>query len=361
MHKCKHFGKCGGCSLELPYKEQVELKREAVLAEASKKGVELPPLEVVESPKQYEYRNRMDYVFSFGKAGLREKGNWKGVFEVEECHLIDNKAFELFREMAQEARKEGLESYNVENHTGFLKYFVVRSTRKNEMMISLVTSTQENEDNIRKLCTLALEKGATSANWILQDKTDTGYGKVIETHGKPFITETLLGKDFKIGPNTFFQQNKEVAEKAFELIIQHAKGARTALDLYSGTGVIASLLPTDIKVIAVENNPENEATARQQIGENVEYALSKTNDFFKTYEGNPDVTIVDPPRAGLERALPKIAAASKKIIYMSCNPKTLMQDLQALQQEFRITHAYLLDMFPQTRHCEMLVIMEKQF
>lgn len=345
--------------MDLPYEEQVELKRQAVLAEASKKGIQLPHLEIIKSPKQYEYRNRMDYVFSFEKAGLREKGNWKGVLEIEECHLIDRKAFRLFREMAEEARKEGIESYDVEEHTGLLKYFVVRSTRNGETMLSLVTSSKE--DKVRKLCKAAIEKGATSANWILQDKTDTGYGKILESYGKPHITETLLGKDFQIGPNTFFQQNKEVAEKAFSLIREHAKGANTALDLYSGTAVIASLLPEEMQVTAVESNSDNESIARQQIGKNVEFVLAKTNDFLKKYTGEPDVTIVDPPRAGLEKALPKIAAISKKIIYMSCNPKTLMLDLQALQQEFRMTKAYLLDMFPQTRHCEMLVILEKQF
>jgi len=373
--RCRHFGACGGCDLQnIPYESQVVAKRQVLqrLIEHEQLNAVFAGLELetVASPQPFGYRQRMDYVFAFDRAGLRQARQFRRVEELSECPLLGDRGFAAFARARDEARRLGLESYNFLRHTGFLRYFVIRQTRLGQVLVSLVTSRRDFVNSMDYLANLLIAEGlAHSVHWLLQEgKADVSFGPSIQSWGAELIQEEILGQRFAIGPNTFFQANPWVAELAFGRIrayaSQHAVNAAdaTACDLYSGTAVIAILLHDLFgQVQAVEESAENERLARQNLdaarASNVTWTTTSVEKFLSTWPDRPDFLVLNPPRAGLG---PDVATAVRArnipaLAYMSCNPLTLLRDLKILCENYEVVQATVFDMFPQTKHFETLL------
>ncbi len=410
---CRHFGVCGGCEYQhVPYARQTAAKVAVFRDLAARHGVDgllpLNELPIVASPQEFGYRQRMDYVFAFGKAGLRERGSHKFVVALEECPLLGERGFAAFRRASELAQELGLESYNYLRNDGYLRYLVVRQCREStgaQVMLSLVTKSRAHEQAIETIAQALLNEGlAQSVHWLLQETiSDVSFGDPLRHWGEECIVETYAGKQFRIGPNTFFQANPAVAEQAYARIAQFAAevsaqkgGGIQAVDAYSGTGVIAQLIaPGCGNVAAVENVPDNVRLARENLQHNgianVTLYEEDAGQFLAAGSVRPELLVVNPPRTGLG---PKAVAALRKVAapylaYMSCNPATLMEDLQGLLglsdelpaapaepfddhkparprppkepgAVYRATFVQLYDMFPQTRHWETLVLFQRQ-
>lgn len=414
---CRHFGVCGGCEYQhVPYARQTAAKVNAFRALAARHNLTdylpLTDLHITGSPQEFGYRQRMDYVFAFGKAGLRERGSHKFVVELEECPLLGERGFAAYKRAVELARAGGLEPYNYLRNEGYLRYLVVRRARESSggaVMLSLVTKSREHETEVGQIAQTLLAEGLTqSVHWLLQDTlSDVSFGDPLRHWGAEHITEIYAGKTFRIGPNTFFQANPAVAEEAYLRIAAFAAEVRAltggdmlAVDAYSGTGVIAQLIAAGCgHVAAVENVPDNVAIARENLRcnqvPNVTLHEEDAGAFLAAATERPDLLVVNPPRTGLGpkavRALRKVGAPY--LAYMSCNPATLMEDLGGLlgltdepatpegadapllpldvhkparpkDKEapgafYRVSSTQLYDMFPQTRHWETLVLLQR--
>ena len=205
-------------------------------------------------------------------------------------------------------------------------------------------------------------------------KADVSFGeREILLFGKPILKEKLKDLTFQISANSFFQTNSYMAEKLYEIILDSAKlkGDEVVYDLYCGAGSISLFLAQkakfvfgfDIIVSSIENAEQNAIINKI---ENIDFNVANLDSYFQKHKSNkypnPDIVIVDPPRAGMHKKmteyLPKLGA--KKIIYVSCNPSTQARDTQILQSHnYELIKLSVVDMFPHTPHVETVGIFEK--
>lgn len=385
---CPHFGECGGCEFQdVPYERQLAAKRNAFDFIANCVLEELPeqdkPLrealaqtlvEIVGSPLQLGYRQRMDYVFAFGSAGLRRANRHRQVVDLTACPLLGDEGFGVFQKAVRLAREAGLPDYDYMRHNGDLRYFVVRRSRTGGVLLSLVTKTTGRREAVLSVLRRLAEDGdIASGYWLLAEGLgDVSFGEIQEVVGAPYILEEMNGLRLRIGANTFFQSNPAVAEKAYAVIAGFVPAGGRVLDMYSGVGSIAAnVARTAGSVVAVENVPENVALARGNIADNalhnVELLVDDSSRYLMELAENPaaarpDMVIVNPPRPGVEgggmAALKSLGAG--KLAYLSCNPFTLLRNLSVILDEYALRSLTVFDMFPQTRHFETLALLERK-
>lgn len=371
---CQHYGKCGGCSMQnVSYDDQTRIKFESFKKLIEQEGLEEEfedaNFHLVQSPEQDHYRQRVDLVFDSRAAGFRRK-NSKEVIELEDCELMRPGAFDVFAKVRSYVREKEFTPYNVLNATGFLRYFILRQTRDGQRMLILLTAAHDHAEDIEALATELIASGELdSFHWLVNSgRSDVSFGSSYKFWGKEYIYETFLDNDFLLGPNTFFQSNAYVAEKAYSLIKEDVAKYKPKhlLDLYSGTCTIGIILSKEAESItAVENIPANRDLAVENFKNNDVSNIDYINDdcelFMKTYEGDPDYVVCNPPRTGVdEKTVRKLnEIRPNQMAYLACNPKTLLEDLGILTIRYEITDVYVLDMFPQTHHFETLVFLKK--
>lgn len=354
--RCGHFGECGGCLFQdIKYSHQLEIKKmflndlfEGAFAVDEVRGFE-----------PYGYRNRMDYVAAFGKRGLRRRGFFKQVIDIEDCPLLQpqmQRAWSQAREITRE-----LEDYDYLKHEGLLRYVVLRGAKfTGEVMCNFVLSRPDS------LATAALEKiCADSQSVILSEGlADLSFGPVGEVVKKGYITENFDGLKYRIYPNSFFQSNSEAAVVMYKRIAEFARG--NLLDLYSGVGSISLFAARGAdKVTGVEQVAEAVDAANTNLEangvSNCSFVCADALDYMKANQNMFDCVIMDPPRSG---AHPKVVKAIERmapsrIIYMSCNPSTFKDDVKLLES-YKLEFIEAYDMFPQTPHVETLALLERK-
>ncbi len=183
--------------------------------------------------------------------------------------------------------------------------------------------------------------------------------------GEPFIEEVLGNIKYMISVQSFFQTNTKQAEKLYEKIVETGDFSRddTVLDLYCGTGAIGLYISRNVKkVIGIEENEQAvrdaEKNAEYNSIVNIEFIAGRVKNILKFNNYKADCIIIDPPRAGIvPKALKRILDLRvKKIIYVSCNPVTLLRDLNEMKASgYKVERFLPVDMFPNTFHIESIV------
>jgi 23S rRNA (uracil-5-)-methyltransferase RumA len=401
---CPHFGECGGCSYQnVPYEKQLEIKegqvrrllKPAFEKQAALEDVSMDAGKYMESifegikasPVQFNYRNKME--FSFGDEykdgplalGMHKRGSFYDVVSVRECHIVDEDYRMVLSCVLDYFAEDDTSYFHRIRHEGYLRHLLVRKAQKTgEMLIALVTTTQENHDLsalVDKLLKLQLNgnivgilhtKNDSIADIVQSDETDILYGQ-------DYFYEELLGLKFKISQFSFFQTNTLGAEVLYETardflgdISGNGKSDKTVFDIYSGTGTIAQLLaPVAGKVIGVEIVEEAVEAAKQNAAlnglTNCEFIAGDVLKVIDDIEDKPDFIVLDPPRDGIHpKALQKIIDYQvERIVYISCKPTSLARDLEALLDGgYRMERAVALDEFPGTSHVETVVLMSRK-
>ena len=375
--RCRHFGTCGGCSLQdRAYEDQLSYKKDKVAAALN--GLpDLPPLSIVGAPEIWNYRNKME--FSFGdvfppvagqwlKLGMKPKGRWYHILDLQECFLPSPEAAPLLAAVRAWAEREKVTPYNSHKKEGQLRHLVIREAKNRaERMVVLVTTTGEvpNDTFIRAV------KSVYPATTIMIGRnvkiSDTAVSDSFEAlTGSGFITESLNfddgSVDYRISPLSFFQTNTKGAEVLYGILRAWTRELKATLmlDLYCGGGGIAlSLAGAAGKVIGVESNPAAVADAKANAelnslrncefyGSTVEFILPSLLDM------KPEAAVVDPPRAGLHARAAKalVDMAPPVLFYVSCNPEALARDLMALGPRYAVDRLVCVDLFPHTEHVE---------
>jgi 23S rRNA (uracil1939-C5)-methyltransferase len=191
--------------------------------------------------------------------------------------------------------------------------------------------------------------------------------------GEEAIEEEIGGLRFRVRPNAFLQTNTEMAERLYAIAREFAQlgGGETVYDLYCGIGTIGlSLAAKALTVWGIEISEESVACAIENqelngIG-NAAFFAGNVGEVLRELRdraGDPDVVVVDPPRAGLAgKALRRLGEiAAPRVVYVSCNPTTLAGDLKRLSDDYgyRLLRAQPVDMFPHTPHVECVALLER--
>ncbi len=378
---CTHYPACGGCRFQdLAYEAQLEAKAEQV-ADALRRigGLVEPPLEpILGAESQFHYRNKLEYSFTrtpSGPAlGFHKAGRWDKVLEVERCWLTTDLGNAIREAVREWARGPALVAYDQAEHTGFLRHLVVREGRNTgQVLVQLVTAPGELD---RESFVGALRRfpEVRSIHWSVNHRPAEVTNLPTELlFGEEAIEEELCGLRFRVRPNAFLQTNTAMAERIYELAREYAglSGDETVYDLYCGIGTIGLILARDALTVwgievsevsvacALENADlngiANAAFFAGEVGQAVEDLRNRA--------GEPDVVVVDPPRAGLSgKALRRIGRLEpKRIVYVSCNPTTLAGNVKELVGEwgYRLERAKPVDMFPHTPHVETVALLQR--
>lgn len=380
---CAHFGQCGGCSiLSVPYEKQLEIKSEQVLKlfeEQDIRGFEF--LGIEGSPGERVYRNKMEYTFGDEvkggplTLGMHKKGRHLDIITVDDCRLVDEDFIKVLTSTVEYFGQKELPYYRINSHQGFLRNLVVRKgVNTNQLMVNIVTTTQidfdmtEYKDMILNLGTKAeVVSILHTINDGLADAVNCDELRVL--HGRDYIEEVVLGLRFKISPFSFFQTNTKGAEKLYtiarEFVGDHE--GKVLFDLYSGTGTIGQVMASAAKqVYGIELIEEAVVAANQNAKlnglDNCEFIAGDVAKVVKNLEAKPDLIVVDPPRPGVHKdAIRDISGfGANEIVYISCNPRTLVLDLKGFEAYgYKVEKVKLMDMFPNTPHCETAVKLKK--
>ena len=380
---CPHFEGCGGCTmLSVDYAKQLEIKEEQVLElfeDAGIRGFEF--LGVQGSPDNVGYRNKMEYTFGDEvkggplTLGLHKKGRHIDIQTVDGCMLVDSDFNTILKESLAFFQDAELPYYRVVNHEGYLRNLVVRKgIHTDEIMVNIVTSSQCEFDMSKfadMINGLELKGNVVSIlhtiNDGLADAVQCDEMRIL--YGVDYLHEEILGLKFKISPFSFFQTNTKGAEQLYtiarDFIGDHSN--KVVFDLYSGTGSIGQLMAEKAKkVYGIEIIEEAVVAANENAKlnglDNCEFIAGDVKDTVKSLDVKPDLIIVDPPRPGIHKQAIKDICdfGAKEIVYISCNPKTLVDDLKDF-----IGYGYIpekvkcMDMFPNTPHCESVVKLYK--
>jgi len=349
--KCIHFNQCGGCILQnLSYKNQLKLKEKAL----ERLGIFA---KVIPSPKIWGFRNRLDFTASKGKLGFRVKNTWDKVFDVSNCLIMSKEVNQILEKVRFLSSELKIPFYDVTSHEGNLRYVVIREGKfTKERMINFITKSEKSISDL-----MSHFDEVSIIHSVNDSLSDISKGRFVSYIGKNYITEELNGIKYIIGPNSFFQTNPYQAKKVFSKIKSIVKGSKKVLDLFCGVGGI-SLYVADVvnEVEGVEIEVESIINANQSKElnkiSNVSFEISDVKDF--NLKNIYDFVIVDPPRQGLTPTLAKKLSNFDRILYMSCNPVSQIEDLKCLNH--RIVESYAFDMFPHTPHVETLLVLEKK-
>jgi 23S rRNA (uracil1939-C5)-methyltransferase len=379
---CAHYPACGGCRFQdLAYDAQLDAKARWVADSLQRlAGLDDPPLEpILGAVSQFGYRNKMEFSFTQGPGGaalgLHKAGRWDEVLQIDHCWLQSDTGNAIRNCITEWAREERLAAYDQETQEGYLRHLVVREGRNTgQALVQLVTARGERFDRERLIEVLNELPAVRSIHW----SVNRGVAEVTNLPtellwGEDAIEEEIGGLRFRVRPNAFLQTNTEMAERLYAIAREFAQlqGGETVYDLYCGIGTIGlSLAASALTVWGIEISEESVACAIENqelngIG-NVAFFAGNVGEVLRDLRdraGDPDVVVVDPPRAGLAgKALRRLGEiAAPRVVYVSCNPTTLAGDLKRLSDDYgyRLVRARPVDMFPHTPHVECVALLER--
>ncbi|MBD7914785.1 23S rRNA (uracil(1939)-C(5))-methyltransferase RlmD [Clostridium sp. Sa3CUN1] len=376
---CEHFGICGGCtSQNLTYEKQLELLSEEFKALLEEAGLPTNNYKgIVGSKEQWEYRNKMEFTFGdFEKGGeltlgMHMKGKSFGIITVDKCLIVDEDFRTVIKATVEYFRTQNLPYYRVMKREGYLRHLVIRKAiNTGELMVNLVTTTQidfdlseyveilKNQNYKGELVSVLHTENNSFSDAVVPEKVNLLFGK-------DYIMEELLGLKFKISPFSFFQTNTKGAESLYSIVRDYIgeSNNKVVFDLYCGTGTIGQIAASNAKkVVGIELIEEAVEAAKENAKlnnlDNCEFLAGDVAEIIKNVKDKPNTIILDPPRSGVHpKALEYVIKFNaKEIIYVSCNPKTLVENLNTLiGAGYKIVESCVKDMFPNTPHAEAIV------
>lgn len=379
---CSQSGICGGCTFQsLPYYKESEIKKNAVLKLFSEGSITLPEnREFTFAKEESHYRNKMEYSFGDNEKGgklelgMRKRNSYYEVCNGSECKIAPEDYGIIVNCVKDYFSEKDVNFYHRMRKDGHLRHLIIRKGFfTGEILINLVTAPNFPEDLSglkESLLSLPLSgeiKGILhTENDSVADIIRPDNVKLI--YGRDYFYETINGLRFKISPFSFFQTNSQGAERLYETVREFAGEDNSVIfDLYCGTGTIGQVLSFKAKeVIGIELVAEavdaaNENTKLNNIS-NCRFIAGDVLQKIKDLNKTPSLIVLDPPREGIHpKAIgPIIDFDAAKIIYVSCNPVSLVRDLKILTEAgYAIDKVRFHDMFPRSYHMETVILMTR--
>jgi tRNA/tmRNA/rRNA uracil-C5-methylase (TrmA/RlmC/RlmD family) len=255
-------------------------------------------------------------------------------------------------------KEENLSLYDFKSQKGDLRYIVLREAKfTDETQVNLIINKLDKEIELNKYFTATSIYHSENSTL-----TDISSGEIKKHWGEEYFKEKILGIEYLIHPDAFFQNNsfqfENVLKRIGELSISNK-----VLDAYSGIGSIGIYLAKLGKTVTgFDNNAFSIKMARLNVEHNkidASYYVQDDKNYSDSFSGFGTI-VVDPPRTGLHPSFKSKLLFSNvpQIIYLSCNPKSLKVDLDFLKERYDVKEIIGYDMFPHTPHIELLVNLE---
>ncbi|HEX2997960.1 MAG TPA: class I SAM-dependent RNA methyltransferase [Anaerolineales bacterium] len=338
--RCVHFGVCGGCHYQnLPYEEQLLAKAEILRDQLTRIGrIENPSVQkAVASPSPWNYRNHVQFhLTEAGRLGYM-RADAPAAFAIRECHLPEDAINSFWHQLEFEP---GTNIKRVSLRTG-----------EDDLMLILESDSPEAPE-------LEIEAEISVAH-VFEENT-------VVVAGNDHIMISVLGRDFRVSAASFFQVNTAMAEKMVSHLLASlpVTSSTTLLDVYCGAGLFSAFFaPKCERLIGIESSPSacEDFSFNLDEFEHVELYEGLAEEVIPHLEAKPDIVLVDPPRAGLEkRVVDGILRLKPQVIaYVSCDPSTLARDARRLiDGGYHLKDVTPFDLFPQTYHIESISIFE---
>lgn len=379
---CPIYKRCGGCVCQhMTYETSLAFKRRQVqdlLERVGGLSIEVPPVLGMAHP--FGYRNKGAYpVAQVGGAPacgfFAPRSHDLIPLPQNGCAIQGEDSAKATQAVLAWMRQNNVPAYDELTGRGLVRHIMTRSTTHGELMVVLVVTRVDIpkagqliellKAAVPGLCSICLSINSRRTNVILG--TD-----IRVLWGKDTMEDTLCGLRFSVSPLSFFQVNPAQTEKLYGLALEYAglTGSETVVDAYCGAGTISLLLAQKAKkVIGIEIVPEaiqnaNENAVRNHI-ENAEFHVGATEDLLPRLIADglrPDVIVLDPPRKGCEPAVLDaiIAAAPKRVVYVSCGAPTLARDAKLLAEGgYTAEKVQCVDMFCWTGAVETVMLLSK--
>ncbi len=377
---CEFSAQCGGCQLmHMDYKKQLIYKKDRVINEFRRASVNIEEAVVndtigMEDP--FRYRNKT--AFSVTKKnneiviGPYEEKTYNTV-DISGCMLQSKQADEIINAFKYAMIKYNIEPYDKKTGKGIVRNLVIRSNKQNEIMLIIVTNTENfpNRNDIIKELLFKVKKIKTVIQNINNKNTNLIMSnKNITLFGEGTISDTIDNLIFTISPDTFFQINQIQTQNLYQTALDYAQLEKNDIcfDLYCGIGTISLMAAKYAKKVygveiveqSIKNAIEN---AKLNHIENAEFYAGKTEKILPMLYNKdviPDVVILDPPRKGCEKEVIDtiIDMSPNKVVYVSCNPSTLARDVKLLEGgNYKLLKVQPVDQFPWSTHVECVILM----
>lgn len=312
--------------------------------------------------------------------GMYAKGTHR-IIPTDECLIENQVAKKIIQAIRLVMMRYGIEPYNEDTGKGFLRHAIARvGHRSNEVLVTLVTNAEdfpgaknfarELVKRCPEITTIVQNVNTRATNVIL------GEGKERTLYGPGFILDRLCGLSFRISSHSFYQVNAVQTEVLYEAAIElaHLQGTERILDAYCGTGTIGLVAARALQekspaaakdgalVVGVDKVESAIVDARNNAKhngiENASFIAEDAGVFMNEMAGRDealDVLFMDPPRSGASLEFLQATAHlhPRRIVYISCNPKTQARDVAYLRERgYRLEAIQPVDMFPHTTHIE---------
>ena len=335
--KCPYFDICGGCTLQsISYEDTINYKYNKVKNLFKKSDIEINP-EIIRNPSPYNYRNKISLKVVDKRTGFYEEST-HNIVEINECIIASpaiNKTISLISE------------FNIINGN-----ITIRCNKNNEILIILESSDKLNID----------------INYLKSQIKLVGIVINNETfYGDNFLIENINDYFYKISYDSFFQVNPYVASILFNEVSKRINEEDTVLDLYCGVGTLSLNATCAKEVIGVEivENAILNAIFNAHINkiDNVKFILNDSTKAVSKLNKKFTKVIVDPPRSGLTKTIIDniLSINPEEIIYVSCDPATLVRDVLLFIDKYNIKKAIIFDMFSYTYHVETMIVLKRKF
>ena len=378
---CTTYKRCGGCNLRhIDYEETLNMKQNMVqnlVNKNLKTRIEVKQTWGMGNP--YHYRNKLQYPIGLNKEGSAVIGVFANrtheIVPVNDCLIQNEKANKVAKNIIDAIKKYNLSVYDEAKGEGLIRHVVIKTSHiYNEIMVIIVINgdflpfSKEIARDLQGTChdinSIVVNINKKNTNVVLGEKN-------INILGNGYILDELGEYTFRISPHSFFQVNPVQAEALYNIAIENANITKEDIvfDLYCGIGTISLFAAKYAKKVygieiveqAIEDAKWN---AEYNKVSNVEFIAGDAEKVLTDLIDNkniiPDVVIVDPPRRGLDDITINniLKIHPKKMVYISCNPATLMRDLAKLEEKYNLKMVQPVDMFPFTSHCEVIAILE---
>lgn len=322
---CPYYNKCGGCNfLHTSYENEMDIKIKWLEGLFNRKVNHLVHKNI------NNYRNKVTLHVLEGKLGYFNTKT-HDLCEIDSCLLLNSKI------------SLKISDFNKYDLNGI-----------NEIMIRCI-----NEDIMISI------NGFNISKDLYNIECDSLYINDKFIKGKEYLIDEINNLKFSIYPKSFYQVNREGMKNIYNKAMEYAGSGNNLIDLYCGIGTIGLWLKNNFKnIIGIEINESSikNANINKELNNanNITFKLGDASIINK-YISDIDVILVDPPRAGLSKSVINTLNNSKsnKIVYISCNPKTLKRDIDKLTS-YELKDISACSMFPRTKHVECVCLLEQK-
>lgn len=381
---CDAFSRCGGCCYRhISYEAELRIKQKRVSDAVCRIGkIAVPINPIIGADERDRYRNKAQFPVALDKNGRASCGFYAlhshRIVPCTDCMLQPSEFDGILQFLLKFTDDNRIPVYDETADKGILRHIYLRRTSNGDIMVCLVINADRLPKEIEKSLVNGITNSFTEVKTVVLNINKRKTGVILGAKnrvlfGNGYLTDMLCGIKIKLSPLSFYQVNRDMAQKLYSVAAEYAEAdGKTVLDLYCGAGAIGlSMAKTAREIIGVEIVPSAIKDARYNAEmngiDNARFICADAADAAKqlSNEGvRPDVIILDPPRKGAESSLIHTIAgdfAPERVVYVSCDPATLARDLSVFETlGYKAKKVQPVDMFPSTAHVETVCLLSRK-